>query len=103
MDLADILRAAREKIAAPESWGKGMRRHDRPPETCCAAEAIEACTPGIEYDGKVMRLRLGAYNAIVKAAGLDRGSAISAWNDAPERTHAEVIAAFDSAIATNAR
>lgn len=91
-----VLVKARAKIANEENWGKGDRRCDRPIETCCAAEAIEE----VEFDNPKRR---AAYLALERAAGLERpplGSAIVGWNDAPERTHAEVLAAFDKAIAS---
>jgi hypothetical protein len=100
MDVLEILQSAREKIANPENWGKGMRTIDRPYKTCCAAEAIEDCSLGIEHDATLMRTRVRAYQAIANVAGLDRNGMLSQWNDAPERTHREVLAAFDLAIAT---
>lgn len=90
----DILKAARIKISSPHDWGKGMRNYDRPMETFCAAEAIEAVCL---YDDERRR----AICALYSAAGLEyRAPYLTRWNDAPERTHAEVLAAFDLAIAT---
>lgn len=87
----DILIAARAKIAKPEDWGKGCRAR-RPFRTCCAAEAIEETSSTFSE-------RVRTYRALVNAAGINRGS-IGTWNDAPERSHADVIRAFDLAIAT---
>ena len=92
-----VLIKARALIADPAKWGKGKRGclGDRPLDTCCAAEAIEEVEPPSPR-------RRAAYYALERAAGLVRppmGSAIVEWNDAPERTHAEVLAAFDKAIA----
>jgi hypothetical protein len=89
-----ILIKARAKIADPENWGKGFRTvcgGHRTLETCCASEAIEAvaATPG---------LRSAALRALAAAAQCD--TTILRWNDAPERTHAQVLAAFDKAIAS---
>ena len=99
LTVLDVMKLAREKIATPERWGKGTRGskayHDRPLTTCCAAEAIEDSCP-VDMD-----LRLGAYAALKKAAGIDQRGVtftILDWNDAPERTHAEVLAGFDKAI-----
>jgi len=88
MDALNILKSARAKIANPEDWGKGRRGLDRPRETYCAAEAIETTSHSAE--------RMRAYRALGYASGIN----ITEWNDAPERTHAEVIAAFNLAIAT---
>jgi hypothetical protein len=92
----DILKNARAKIATPDKWGKGLRRQDRPMATCCAAEAIEESVAAF---GPEMRV---AMRALHNAAGLDydRDYRITNWNDEPERTHAEVLAAYDLAIAT---
>jgi hypothetical protein len=90
-----VLIKARARIADPASWGKGHRRIDRPEHTCCAAEAIE------DSETDNMDLRVRAIEALYKAAGLSREfwtPRLSDWNDAPERTHAEVLAAFDKAI-----
>jgi hypothetical protein len=92
MDALNILKSARAKIANPEDWGKGRRGLDRPRETYCAAEAIETTSHSAE--------RMRAYRALSCAAGTDIDLNITEWNDAPERTHAEVIAAFNLAIAT---
>lgn len=96
MEAIDILKSARAKIATPEAWGKGMRRHDRAAATCCAAEAIEESVTAFGPDMRV------AMRALFHAAGLDYDGdyRITEWNDEPERTHAEVLAAYDLAIAT---
>ena len=96
MDTLGILKAARAKIADPKNWGKGPRPQmngwpGRGLRTCCAAEAIEEIGA---------RSNLAAYRALKNAAGLEFNDRIIDWNDAPERTHAEVIAAFNLAIAT---
>lgn len=98
MDAVDILKAARAKIARPEDWGKGRRVYDRPRETCCAAEAIGEATSYSLWDDEN---RKSTYSAFYNAAGLDwEVDSLAEWNDAPERTHTEVLAAFDLAIAT---
>ena len=98
-DALDILKAARAKVASPENWGKGQRGYyagyrGRPTSSCCVAEAIEECLPYTEE-------RKRAFRAFHNAAGLEEkfGKLID-WNDAPERTHAEVLATFDLAIAS---
>lgn len=102
MNALEVLVAARAKITNPEDWGKGRRGRrdcDRPLHTCCAAEAIEDISPSLDKETHSERRR--AFRALMNAAGLDnRWNAIINWNDAPERTHAEVLAAYDLAIAT---
>ena len=94
MDALDILKAGRAKITNPKDWGKGPRPERLRFESCCAAEAIE------ELDHSFDREYSRAILALRNAAGLDNNFGIPKWNDAPERTHAEVLAAFDLAIAT---
>lgn len=99
-DALDMLKAGRARIANPADWGKGPRPYGRSAATCCAVEAIEDARP---WDGKDMNYldeRKRAFRALSYAAGLDDGEAITVWNDLPERTHAEVIAAYNLAIAT---
>lgn len=102
MDTVDILKAARAKIARPEDWGKGRRVYDRPKETCCAAEAIEEVA-GDPWGFEEFNRRKPAFRALYNAAGLEwekkYPDSLPEWNDAPERTHAQVLAAFDLAIA----
>lgn len=83
--VADILRAAKARIGTPERWCKGTEaayegwKLDGP--TCAAFSLID---------------KRDAYDALCRAAG---GACLPSWNDAPERTHAEVMAVFDRAIA----
>lgn len=89
-----ILIKARAKIADPANWGKGFRTvcgGHRTLETCCASEAIDAVAA-------TSKIRSAAFRALAAAAQCD--TTIPLWNDAPERTHAEVLAAFDKAIAS---
>jgi len=94
----EILVKARELIAEPERWTQGAFARDEhgfsryvcPGEfdyTCyCASGALRAAGGYTTHP---------AYNAIHTG-----GPAVCVWNDAPGRTHAEVLAAFDAAIAT---
>jgi len=92
MSTVDILIAARKKIEREEDWGKGVRHDRRSMDSCCVAEAIEESAP--------MQSRKAAYEALRRAGGISNDwGALIEWNDAPERTHAEVLAAFDLAIA----
>jgi hypothetical protein len=96
MEPIKILKAARVRIASPEAWGKGRRNYDRPIDSCCIAEAVEeaGAFPGLFYERK------RAMRAVYDAAGLERGyDVITEWNDAPERTHDEVLKTLNLAIA----
>ncbi len=79
---------SRAKIAIPGNWGKGMRRVRLNFSSYCAAEAIEETVPYGPIRGR-------CFEAIHRAADTE---SISKWNDAPERTHTEVLAVFDKAI-----
>jgi hypothetical protein len=99
----DILVAARAKITDEKNWGKLSRRSRLNVTTCCAAEAVEEAFrfPGLYAPTGYYDERRLAFKALYHAAGLDWPSdKLPDWNDAPERTHKEVLAAFDLAIAT---
>ena len=99
MKTSEVLRAARAKIEAPERWTKHT----------FAKTADGRAAPSISTDA-VCWCGYGAINYVgwgLKHILMDAGFAINAavggyfpdWQDAPERTHAEVLAAFDRAIA----
>jgi transposase len=88
-----ILERAFNRLTPANAWGKGARVRNRPLETCCLAEAIEEAAPG-EYAE-----RRSAVRAVYHAAGLDYAKdALVHWNDAPERTHADVLRALKLAM-----
>lgn len=84
---------ARALIADPAKWGQGMRCTRPSFETCCAAEALDAAS-------EVSPARREAYRLLHQAVGLNHNvwGVLIDWNDAPERTHADVLGAFDKAI-----
>jgi hypothetical protein len=86
----EILVKARKLIDSPEKWAK--REQIRYPFRICAYLALARAARGAYYGE--------AYGCLQRAAGLGPEELIHHWNDAPERTHADVMAAFDRAIAT---
>ena len=99
-----LLIAARAKIADIGCWTQHKWARDKNARevnllassaTCwCAEGAIRAvadCPEAVSAARKVLREAAGTEETIVE------------WNDAGERTHAEVLAAFDKAIAATAR
>lgn len=88
-----ILIEGRRRIEDPDRWGKGMRAHRDDPATFCASEAIE--------DSPYCYSRTLALCALIEASAgaINNQMRIAEWNDAPERTHAEVLALYDKAIA----
>jgi hypothetical protein len=88
-----VLIEARARIADPLMWGKGKRGASRPFDTYCASEAIRVGTVELS-----LPLQRSARALFCQAIGIDISDSIPDWNDAPERTHADVLAAFDEAI-----
>lgn len=91
MTTADILRAAKAHLIK-RGWCQGdeLAIHGAEPRKCCAATAIQPFVdydaPGFEKPGTVFR----------EANGIQGN--IADWNDAPERTLEDVLAAYDRAI-----
>ena len=87
--VADVLRRARALIDSPEKWCKGALYRD-------GARCVWGALDGIRT-GEPTPFRKAEAGAtyITRAIG---GRNIASWNNAPERTHAEVLAAFDRAI-----
>ena len=91
MTTVEVLRAARALIDTPEKWGQGDGLCDR--GLRCAAIAVW------DAQGIVAGSTL-AHRALAQAMGLDAAyscGVIFDFNDS--HTHAEVMAAFDRAIA----
>lgn len=101
--LADKLREARAFIDTPEKWTQGANARDavglpvpvsaRGAVCFCSAGAVIRAVPSVDFSS--------AASQLVEAAGIvsftvEHG--LTVWNDDPERTHAEVLAAFDRAI-----
>lgn len=94
-----ILTRARELITDPAHWGQAIvaanaEGHEVPvlEATCfCAAGAI--CRAERELEASTNRF--AAYLAL----GFQTGYVLGQWNDDPTTTHADVLAAFDQAIA----
>lgn len=96
MTTADILRGAKARLIRI-GWGKGdaecIAGRDLKALRCCAATAI-AMTNNVEF----ARLsEIGKF--FVEVNGIDKTRGIAYWNDAPERTIEDVLAAYDKAIA----
>jgi len=101
----EILIAARAKIEAPERWTQGAyaKTAKRNKARCDSPKAVCWCVIGAiahvadVTPGSVTDQLSGSLN---EAIGLGPNSwELVDWNDAPTRTHAEVLAAFDRAIA----
>jgi hypothetical protein len=94
-----ILRAGRAKMPTPQQWTRGcsardalglMIRAESPDAIAfCMAGAIYAVSPSTN----AYLLARMALIVVTKTVN------VSSWNDNPGRTHAEVIAVYDAAIA----
>lgn len=85
----EILRAARDVITPPEMWTKGLYGADGCPH--CAAGAVL-------YVARHENQR--ARDKVWDLLEADLGErTLEDWNDDEDRTHSEVLARFDAAIA----
>lgn len=97
----DVLRKARALIEKPENWTQGMSARDSTGERAdpMADAAVRFCSYGAICHSTggsfVHPASRGAVQALQDAAD---EAFFSLWNDS--HTHAEVIAAFDKAIAS---
>jgi hypothetical protein len=100
--LAEVLRAARAKIATPETWTKRAFARDIASVRVFARSTSAVCWCAI---GAIDSLDITADDAC--AAGeagealvaANRGRAVSYFNDDPRTTHANILALYDRAIA----
>ena len=97
------LRAARKLIDQPDTWtqeamGPVLSRDEVGKKVArCAYGAIAAVTQDrFGETDKIRRSLMASINSHIPAA--DRYLGLTSWNDEPERTHAEVVLAFDRAI-----
>jgi hypothetical protein len=91
MKLSEILRAGKANIET-RGWCQGDEAtiHGPPNGPCCVATAMPS---GPEFDHSLLAIDL-----FKETNGIDPKIGIGAWNDAPERTKEEVLAAYDKAI-----
>lgn len=88
MKASEILIKARELIEQPDRWAKGSMVG----KCMCSGSAVD------EAGRRFWRARNNAMSILRRSIGVVSLTDLIAWNDAPERTHPEVLAAFDSAI-----
>lgn len=97
MTTLEALRYGRTRIEDPRKWCKAGSATEG---GLCASLALPDKIDGRAADA--------AFDALKDAAGTQRSFSDSfqdnrnfyRWHDAPERTHAEVLAIYDAAIAT---
>ena len=94
MKTSEILTRAKDLIAMPDHWVKGVMSGVFNGKQCyCSVGALTAVTVFLD-EGYVEAVKL-------LSRSLDSNSSfdIVAYNDAPERKHEEILALFDKAIA----
>ena len=91
--IADILKAARARIT-PETWGQGadVTFDDK----FCAGLALNAC---VTYSLATVNQAYDLLSCVATGSAAGDRRALPRWNDAPGRTCAQVLDAFDAAIA----
>lgn len=97
LSTVDVLHRARELIAEPEHWTQGAPARDRRGDSCDVfnKHAVSWCVVGVICRAGLTEARNDALEAFARVIF----GGIVPWNEDPERTHAEVLAAFDRAIA----
>lgn len=108
----EILQKAMELIKEPDHWTQKKYARDKfgGPAPYWEERAVAFCSIGainrVEYDlfnGKNMSSPIGEAEQYLlryleSTAPLVGGWVVAVWNDAPERKHEEVLAAFSGAI-----
>lgn len=102
---AAVLRRARGLIATPDKWCQGKFRDCH---AVCVLQAIrDAAGHKLQPLRREAERKDGSENLVMAIRSLARtlgsSKSIADWNDAPERTHDEVLAAVDAAIANEER
>ena len=99
----DVLKAARELISVPERWTQGHFARDASGNLVNSSNPAAVCW--CVY-GATMAAARRVGTTTEGAAEADRaleetfgGDDLDIWNDAPGRTHAEVLDLFDRTIA----
>lgn len=94
--VVEVLRTAKRLLADPTHWGQGScgsnKTADLPAGTNCVMTAIRAAGIGLDLP---RRKATNAFGAVTTGSRFG----ITLWNDDKKRTHADVMAAFDRAIA----
>lgn len=91
---ADILRRAKALIDRPEKWCRFIQRDFS--GRMCAIGAIIAGEGKTPMQDNPHR---GALTTLSSVLPHKRSDPIASWNNDPDTTHADVMAAFDKAIA----
>ena len=93
MTTIEILKKARELLSDPAHWKK------QGSNTLHVENATSFCSWHAVCRVATVDAALKARHSILSTLGFVSFSHLFDWNDAPERTHAEVLQRFDEALA----
>ena len=95
-----LLLAVCERLADEARWTKGFAARDAAgdPTQCEKPDAACFCIVGAFWRESAKLNDIRASNAFAVRLGFGDWETLAEWNDAPERTHAEVLARLDAAI-----
>jgi len=96
MTVLESLKAARAKIAHPQNWTQGQHARTKYGNPVSENSSLATCWCII---GALWAVNPEPYEARI-LLGKVIGQSVIAFNDAKDRTHAEVLNAFDRAIAS---
>ena len=100
--LEEVLQALRQRIGQPEAWTKGCDARAGGAGVECEPEEGAArawCLVGALAAVACGKARTAAYRLLAHLAERSAGpGTLTGWNDAPGRTHDEVLQLVDGAI-----
>lgn len=100
--VVDILKAGRQRLTDLAKWTQGCLARDAlgTPITTSDVNAVCWCAFGVLYSFNNSSLAAEAFHPLFRAVHRrNRLVDIGTYNDAPERTHEEILALYDDAIA----
>ena len=91
-----LLRAVMARLDRPEAWCQGAFAVD---DQGCAVAIESGYVVATDLAGAAMlHARYGGPERLAEALRFKDALAMRNWNDAPDRTHADIIARLDEAI-----
>lgn len=103
MTTVEVLRKARAFIEDPAHWWQEQSYGDREENCVCAAGAIYLAVNGWGPATPRLTTTDETYAAVEALAHQTAQQTVFDFNDSPETSHADVLAAFDRAIESEER
>lgn len=95
MKPSEVLRAAKAKIATPGTWIQKVAARNVAGDCVFSGSPEAVCWCSL---GAILATGADQMFSAMQVLDLSLGVNTGWWNDAPERTHEEVMVAFDRAI-----